>query len=329
MHPLVRRLEFGLLSLLAVVAVGTIGYRIGGLGWVDAVYQTMITITTVGYQDLAPEMKPFTIGLLVFGTITIAVLISLVTGFVVETRLRDMLGRQRVEKEAKKLHGHKILCGFGRFGRTVADNLARRKSAFVAIEKDPGRAKLAREHGYVVLEADATEEESLTRAGIERASTLLTTLDTDAANVYVTLTAKQMNRSVRVIALAHAEGAAGKLKAAGAEEVVSPYQVGGNWMAQAVSSPAVADFMKIATGVNPLNYFMEEQLVGAGSALRGRELRETPIRREFGVIVLAVRRADGKLVTNPPGDLRIDSGDTLVSLGELEKLEALKQLAAG
>lgn len=327
---MVRRLKLAGIAILCVLTLGTVGYRLGGIGWLDALYQTVITVSTVGYADLADEtMRPFTIILIGVGTVVIAVLISVVTGSVLELQLREILGSKKMESRVRKLTGHLILCGFGRFGRTVASRLGHRRMPFVAIERDATRAKIAVESEYLVLEADATEEETLTRAGIERAAALLTTLDTDAANVYVTLTAKQMNRSVRVVALAHAEGAASKLQAAGADEVVSPYQVGGSWMAQAVTSPAVADFMKMATGVNPLNFYMDEQLVHESSTLRGSRLRDTPIRSSLGVIVLAVRRRDGTLVTNPAPDLMIDTGDTLVSLGERERLDELKRMAAG
>jgi len=326
-----HRIKLALLVIAAIIATGTVGYRIGGLTWLDALYQTMITVTTVGYSDLAdtPTLKPFTLALLAVGTVSIAALISIVTGAVVETQIRDILGRQRVENRIRKLEGHVVLCGFGRFGKIIAAHLAESRTPFVVLDRDPAHTQTALEHDYLALVADATEEESLTRAGLQRCIALLTALDSDAANVYVTLTAKQMKRGIKVVALSHDERADAKLRAAGADEVVSPYQLGGNWMAKVVTSPNVADFVKMATGGNPLNFFMEEQRVGASSPLCGREIRATPIRSEFGVIVVAVRRADGSLVTNPPPTLVIAADDTLVSLGEAEKLARLKSLAKG
>jgi voltage-gated potassium channel len=328
---LYRRLKIALYLIIVVVAIGTLGYHIAGLSWIDALYQTVVTITGVGYTDLASglNIKPFTIIMVGIGTLTLAVLISLLTATLVETQIREIIGRRKVESKVRKLENHFIICGLGRFGRIVATELGRKGIPFVVLEHDAKMAEFAREHGHLVLEADATEEESLTQAGIERCRGLLATLGTDADNVYVTLTAKQMKSEIRVVAVAREEGADRKLKAAGADEVVSPYRVGGAWMAQMISSPTAADFMKIATGLNPLDFYMDEQRIGTRSELVGRKLRETPIRSRYGVIVVGVRRADGTLVTNPPPDIELSAGDVLVSLGEQDKLEALHQLASG
>ena len=326
---MVRQLKIALFLIASLVAGGAFVYRLGGLDWTEALYQTLVTISTVGYEDRAPHMKPFTMVLIGVGTVTLAVLISLVTGAVVETQIRDIIGRRKMEGKVRKLSDHIILCGFGRFGRTIASELRRKDVPFVVLENDPAKTAHALEHGMLALEADATEEESLTHAGIERSKGLLTTLGSDAANVYVTLTAKQMFPKLKVVALALDDRAAGKLRAAGADEVVSPYTIGGNWMAQMITSPAAADFMKMATGANPLDFYMDEQRIGPDSDLAGRRLKDTTIRSDLGVIVVAVRRADGTLVTNPSPDIELTAGDILVSLGEYGKLDALKRLAAG
>ena len=332
MSSFLSRIKYALLLITGVVIAGTVGYRIGGMSWLDALYQTVITVSTVGYGDMAPPaMKPFTIILIGVGTLTLAIMISIVTGAFIELSLNQIIGRRKMENKIRNLRDHIILCGFGRFGRTIASELHRKGHDFVIIETDETRSNNAIEHGYVAISADATEEESLTHARIGEAHSLLTTLGTDAANVYVTLTAKQMAPKVKVVAVAmdpH-ERASDKLKAAGADDVVSPYQLGGAWMAQVVTSPTVADFMKIATGANPIDFYMDEQRIANTSSLSGRMLRETPIRSEFGVIVVAVRRGDGSLVTNPSPNLELGPGDVLVSLGQQEKLAALKQFAAG
>jgi len=325
--------QLGLAFLLlgTAIAVGIVGYRFVGLNWEDAVYQTMVTVTTVGYEDAARPLgvRWFTIFMLGFGTMSIAVFISLLTGVVIDARIREVIGRRKVESKVRKLSDHVILCGFGRFGRIVAAELERRSVSFVALELDPAKATAAREHGILVIEADATEEETLTQAGLAISRGLLTTLPTDAANVYVALTAKQIRPTLHVVALARDEPAVARLKAAGADEVVSPYRLGGTWMAQMITSPTVHDFMKIATGLNPLNFSMDEQHIAAGSPLGGQLLRDTPIRSELGVIVLAVRRAAGELVANPPPDIVLGPGDVLVSLGEQENLERLNRMATG
>ncbi len=329
MYVLLRRLVFGLAFALVVVAVGTIAYRFAGLSWMDALYQTVVTITTVGYTDLAPDHKGITILLIGFGTLVVAVLFSLVTGVVIEAQIRDVFGRRRMEREVSKLHNHFIVCGFGRFGRTIATELGRKNLPFAVIEQDEHRAENARELGHLAVQADATEEETLTRAGIERSRGLLTTLGSDAANVYVTLTAKQMNRALKVVAIALDEGAEHKLRAAGADDVISPFRIGGHYMAQCMTAPIAADFLNIATGANPLDFFMDEQRIEAPSPLAGKRLRDTPIRRELGVIVVAVRQQDGAMVTNPAPDLELHEGDVLVSLGQQAGLSALHDMARG
>jgi voltage-gated potassium channel len=324
-----RRLYQAFLLLLGVVVVGTIGYRFAGLTWTDALYQTVITVTTVGYSDLAPENKGFTIVLVVISTLMLAVLISVITGAFVELEIRDLIGRRKMEGKVRKLDKHYIVCGFGRFGRTIAEELTRKGVPYVVIESEPSRVAWAMEHDCLIIEADATEEETLLDAGIERSRGLLTTLGSDADNVYVTLTAKQMKRDLKVVAIALDDRAAQKLKAAGADEVVSPYRIGGNWMAQIITSPVAADFIRMATGSNPLNFYMDEQRIGEHSELKGLMLKETPIRRDFGAIVVGLRRRDGSLLTNPAPDIALEAGDTLVSLGEAEQLAALKKLARG
>lgn len=331
MSKAVRRIKFAFLLVAVVVVIGTVGYRLGGLGWRDALYQTLVTITTVGYSDITPgpEMRAFTIFMVALGPLLLAIMVSVITGSLIEEQLQGVFGRTRVEGRVKKLENHIVLCGFGRFGRTIADNLRRKKTPFVILEMNPEKVADGARDDFICLQGDATEEDQLTRAGIERATGLLTTLDNDAANLYVTLSAKQMNPNVKVVALALNERAKSKLRAAGADEVVSPYQLGGNWMAQTMTSPHVTDFMKMATGLNPLNFYMEEVRISGGSALAGQTLRDSPIRKEHGAIVLAVRPAEGDFVTNPDPDAKLCGGDVLVVLGEQDRLEELKRIAAG
>ncbi|MHC4818267.1 MAG: potassium channel family protein, partial [Planctomycetota bacterium] len=254
------QLGIAFLLLGFAIAVGVVGYWIAGLGWEDAIYQTMVTVTTVGYEDAARPLgvRWFTIFMLAFGTMSIAVFISLLTGTVIDARIREIIGRRKMESKVRALSDHVILCGFGRFGRIVAAELDRRSVSYVVLEIDPVKATSAREHGLLVVEADATEEETLTAAGLVNSRGILTTLPTDAENVYVALMAKQIKPTLHVVALARDESAVARLKSAGADEVVSPYRLGGTWMAQMITSPTVHDFMKIATGLNPLNFSMDE-----------------------------------------------------------------------
>lgn len=332
LNPIFRRLRFIVALFAATVAGGTVGYMaLARLPFVDALYQTMIVVTTVGFQDLAfePGVKPFTIALVTVGAINMAIVLSVLTGSIVSAEVLSVFGRYKVERDIRKIRDHVILCGYGRFGRTIAAELKRKGTPLVVIEKEPAKSAAAREEAHLLFEGDATDEATLLHAGIDRARALLTTLGSDADNVYVTLTAKQMKRTLLVVASARDERSARKLEAAGADRVVSAYRLGGARMAQAVTSPAVADFMELATGANPMNFYLEQQLLAEASPLCGRTLKETPIRRDLGVIVVALRGADGRFVTNPAPDTVLGKGDVLVSLGSEESLARLDRMARG
>ena len=332
MENILRRLKLATVLLIIVFVIGVVGYStLADLDPLDAIYQTVITITTTGYSDLAAEdhVKPFTIALLAVGFVVIALFVSMLTATVIEAAILSAIGRRRLERSIEKLKDHMIVCGYGRFGKSVAAPLRRSGSPFVIVEIDHETADDAKEQGLLVINADATEEDSLTRAGIERARGLLTTLGTDAANLYVTLTARQMKPGIAIAAAAMNQRAVAKLKAAGADRVVSPYELGGSWMAQLILSPTVADFMEIATGANPLDFFMEQQGVDTASPLCGQSLTSSHIGRDLGVIVVAVQKTDGQMVTNPRPDTILEAGDTLVSLGTRGNLARLETLAQG
>ena len=332
MDNILRRLKLSTILLVIVFVIGVVGYStLADLGPLDAIYQTVITITTTGYTDLAAEdhVKPFTIALLAVGFVVIALFVSMLTATVIEAAILSAIGRRRLERSIEKLSDHMIVCGYGRFGKSVAAPLQRSGHPFVIVEMDHETADGAKEEGLLVVNADATEEDSLTRAGIERARGLLTTLGTDAANLYVTLTARQMKPGIAIAAAAMNQRAVAKLKAAGADRVVSPYELGGSWMAQLILSPTVADFMEVATGANPLDFFMEQQGVASASPLCGQSLASSNIGRDLGVTVVAIQKTDGQMVTNPRPDTVLESGDTLVSLGIRGNLARLETLAQG
>ena len=323
--------RLSLCSLAAIFVGGTWGYmKLAGLNLRDALYQTVITITTVGYNDLVqdPAYRPFTTLLAAIGAANMTILLSLLTVFLVEEQVFSAFGRRKMQKQVDSLKEHVILCGYGNFGRAATVELQAHAVPYVVIESSPEKAEAGRDAGHPILGLDATQEESLVRAGVERAEALLTTLGTDADNVYVTLTAKQRNPKILVIALARDERAESKLRAAGADRVISPYQLGGSRMARIVRHPTVADFLDMATGANPLDFFMEQQEVREGSRLAGHSLRDAPIRGELGITVIAVQRPDGAMLTNPAPDTMLNEGDVLVSLGPREALRKLEEMAS-
>jgi voltage-gated potassium channel len=236
--------------------------------------------------------------------------------------MREFIGRQRMERDIGDLRDHIILCGYGRFGEFAAAELSRRDSEFAVAETDPDRVALAEQRGLLVLRGDATEEDTLRRLGIEHARAVLSALATDADNVYVALTAKEIRPTVPVIALAREERAESKLRAAGADAVVSPYVIGARNMARRILQPHVSDMLDSAAGVQ---FELEEVAVRAGSPLVQKALRDTPLRSRFGVTVVAVvKTREGGVRYNPAPDLVLEAGDVLVVVGSPEGVRGVE-----
>jgi voltage-gated potassium channel len=328
----------GLLVLTAIggtLLVGTVGYMVlGGLGPLDALYMAVITISTVGYGDLVDSNlgRIFTIGYIALGVVVASTTFSVVAASFVEGRLRDVLGRRLMARKIDDLEDHVILCGYGRFGQLTAAELSQAATPFVVLDRDPAQIAMAESHGDLAMLVDATEEDALTRAGIARAKGLLLTLPTDAENVYVILNAREhkpLRKGFCIVALARDRSADRKLRMAGATHVVSPYAIGSKHMARQITSPHLAQVMSMATegeGLEKVGVGMHEFAVGAGSTLIGQSLRESPVRREFGVIVVAVvHRGDAQF--NPGPDYVVAEGDVLIAVGPRDGLARLKDAA--
>jgi voltage-gated potassium channel len=329
-----RKVYSLLLAVLLLVPLGTIGYMlVADLSLVDALYQTMITITTVGYGDLSGSGagRVFSIIFMTIGVGAFVVTLSAVAAVFIEERLREAIGRQRMERAIQELKDHIILCGYGRFGQITADELlAQGGVEFALLDTDRKMVELADTRGILALEADATEEESLQKAGLDRARGIITTLSSDAANVYVALTAKQLRPDVPIVTLAREANAAAKLRAAGADYVVSPYNIGARSMASHILRPHVTQFVDQLGGRSSadsaeqteIHVRMEEVAVRAGSSLVGKALKDTPLRREFGLIVVAVVKSrEGDVHYSPGPDLVVEAGDVLVCVGPEEGLK--------
>ena len=330
----VTRLRLALVGMLLLVAGGTFGYTFFGLGPFDAFYMTLITISTVGFTEVAELSeggRAFTAALIVSGLLLVAFTTATFIESVVEGGLARYFGRRRVEQKIAKLRGHWILCGFGRMGELVAREIAgagKGAPAFVVLDNDPARVQECDAHGYLYVTADATHEEALTAAGIERARGVISMVASDAENVYICLTARQMNPQLTIIARALEERSEAKLRRAGADKVVSPYSVGGHRLAQAVLKPSVAHFLEFAAS-DDLQLEMGEAAVGEGSGLVGLKLKESGLRNDLDLIVLAIRRADGEMEFNPRAEARLSLGDTLIAMGQHESLAELRRRAGG
>jgi voltage-gated potassium channel len=314
--------------LASIVVGGTVGYVVieGWNTW-DAFYMTVITVTTVGYReihDLSLAGQAFTVVLLFGGVGAALYAFTLVAAAVVEGGLPNRLQWRRRARMLETIRDHFIICGYGRIGTTVAAQLRREHVPFVVIERDPVRCQSALDDGAVAIEADASREDVLRRAGIERARGLIAVVGTDAENVYAVLSAHVLQPNLFIVGRAETEDAVQKLKRAGANRVISPYQIGAVQIAQTALRPAVVDFVALATSSESLELAIEEIAVSAASALADRSILEANLRQRFGVIVVGIQRQDRTMEFNPEPDTAIRAGDKLVVLGRPHSLKRLE-----
>ncbi len=270
-----------------------------------------------------------TVVLLVAGVGAALYTFSLLVTAVVEGGLPKQIERHRRTHMIDTLHDHFIICGYGRIGRVVARQLLRQKVPFVVVDRDPAQIEHARKDGALAVEADTSREDTLTRVGITRARGLIAAVGTDAENVYTVLSARVMRPDLFIVGRAETEDATVKLKRAGANRVVSPYEIGGLQIAQTALRPAVVDFVELATSSDNLELAMEEIAVGERSALANRSILDSNLRQRFGVIVVGIQRRDLRMEFNPEPDVIVGGGDKLVVLGRPESLKRLETEAAG
>ena len=314
-----RRVRVGVTLLAVVMIVGTVGYAALGLGPLDAFYQTVTTVSTVGYRELGePDAawKVFTVLLILVGVGVALYTLSVLLETIVEGRLTDRPGRRRMERQIAEMVSHVIVCGWGRVGRTIVGT----GGDVVVVEQDEDRASGAT---LPVVTGDATDDRVLTAAGIERAGTLIAAIDTDAANLYVTLTARSRRADLFIVARARVESAEATFLQAGANRVVNPQLIGGARMAALATQPHVADFLDVVMHDGSLEFRLEEVPIPHGSALAGHSLGDAHIRRRTGAMVLAVRDPTGAFVTNPPPDAMMTDGHVLIAIGTEDQLDAL------
>jgi voltage-gated potassium channel len=330
-HELRERLVRFLVLLLAIAAVGTLGYMgLEGWGFVDAFYMTVITLSTVGFAEVHPLSEAgrlFTIGLIVAGVSNAAYLLTAAGEYLISGAFRGSLRRQRMQRTIDRLEDHYIVCGYGRVGRQVVADLEQRGKPVVIVELDEAAAQLAGDRAVVV--GDASDNEILGRAGIGRARGLVATTGDDAHNVFITLTARALNARLTIVARSNSPATDRKLIDAGATHVISPFTIAGRRISAQLLYPSITDFLDIVVQAGGIELAMEEVRVSAGSTLDGETVGESQIRSLTGANVLAVRTRDRQLTTNPPPGFRLSADDMLVALGTPEQLAKLTTLAGG
>jgi len=318
--------------LFSVIVGGTLGYVLieGWTVW-DAFYMTVITVTTVGYKevhDLSFAGQAFTVVLLLGGVGTALYTFTFLATAIVEGGLPKRLQRRRLTHMLDTIRDHFIVCGYGRIGAIVTDQFRRQDVRFVVVERDNARARSAHALGMLVLEADATREDVLKQAGIDRARGLIAAVGTDAENVYTVLSARVLNPNLFIVGRAEGEDSIRKMERAGANRVISPYQIGAMQMAQTALRPTVVDFVALATNAEISELSMEEVTIDGKSPIAGKSIRDAGLRERFGVVVVAIQREDQRMEFNPEADAPIRAGNKLVVLGRPDSLKLLEREAS-
>jgi len=324
----VRRIQLALGALLMVLALGTVGYAVLGFGLLDALYQTVTTVTTVGFREVKPLTavgKAFTIVLILAGVGTALYALSVLLEAIIEGHLLQHMEARRMERAISHMHGHVIICGWGRVGRASAQYLAATGQQVVVVDRDPARIE-GIPHPKVV--GDISDDDVLESAGIMRARALIAALDTDADNVYVTLSSRALRPELIIIARARAEESKSKLLRAGADRAVNPQLIGGRRMAVFALQPHVAEFLDVVMHDEALDFQIEQVEIGESSPLAGRMLDEAAIGETTGVLLLALRStSSANFLANPPGDTKLEPRCILIAVGTPAQLADLRRYA--
>ncbi|HEX4900289.1 MAG TPA: potassium channel protein [Pyrinomonadaceae bacterium] len=324
------RIRYAVLAVLVAIAVGTLGFHlIEGWPVLTSLYVATQTVTTVGYGDVAPQTllgRVFATAFMLAGVGVVLYALTSTVQSIVQSELLATFGQRRRFRKMSKLKNHFIVCGAGRVGSRLVRSLIEAGEDFVVIETDPDKLTELAESGVATLARDATLEATLREAGVTRARGLAACLPDDADNVYVVLTARDLNPQLHIVARAAEEQAEAKLIRAGANRVVAPTILGGHRLAVALTKPAVGDFIDSLT-VNTLGLVFEQLTVGASSLVAGKKLKDTNIRSELDIVVVSIQRCDGEMVFNPSGEAVIAAGDILIAIGKAESLMKLTAMA--
>lgn len=333
-----RRFVFSLFLLFMLPLVGTAGYmHLEGWSFQDALYMSVITMSTVGFgevRELSVVGEWFTIGYIFLCVTCVGFAVTSITAFWVQGELRDLLKGRRMQRRIDQLKDHYILCGCGAVGREIVMEFTRSKVPFVVVEKTPEEAEIPRDLDLLFIQGDATDEEVLEMAGIRRARGLIAALRSDPENVFVTLTARQLNPELQIVARAGEKGTESKLLRAGADRVISPFEIAGQRMASIVLRPHVVNFLDVVNRESGVNLRLEEVHIAPGSGLVGKSLRESDLGRTTGAVIIGVHEPGGQPRITPASNISLSrlvlhAGDILIALGNDEQIELLEKVAGG
>jgi voltage-gated potassium channel len=318
----------GIFGIQFVIVYGVLGYVV--LGWdpFDAFYQVVITISGVGLTEVHPmetiAERLHTMGVIGLGLLSVAFTLGGFVQFLAEGEFQRYFGEQRMFRQIDRLSGHTVVAGYGRVGETVCEGLTAVGSPFVVIELSPDKITTFESLGYLYVLGDATEEKVLREAGITRARALITVMPNDAENVFITLTARELSKNLDIIARAEQSSTPKKLRQAGANHVVMPAAIGAHRIVSLLTNPTAVEFVELVTQRSRLAIEMDDIPIKAESRLIGRTLRDADIGRRTGVIVVAIKRADGHVEFPPQGDEMLNSGDSIVILGRRDHINEFR-----
>jgi voltage-gated potassium channel len=320
----------GFLILIVVLLFGTMGYMaIERWNFLDALYMTVITITTVGFREVgnvSEAGRVFTIFVIFSGMGIIAYILGVFAQAMVDFQVRALIGRRRLGLKIRSMKNHYIICGFGRIGKIICRELKANNIPMVVIDTNPENRQILDDEGIIYIADDATSEDVLIEAGIERAKGLISVVASDADNLFITMSARGLNPALFILARADGEQTEKKLLRGGANRVAMPYLIGGQKMAQTIVQPAVTDFLEFTVHNKDIGLEMGELVVSEKSRLNGKTLIESEIRQEMDVIIVAVRKKNGEMKFNPSSQTRIEAGDILISLGKSDDLRRLSKI---
>jgi voltage-gated potassium channel len=325
-----RHLLVSIVLVNCIILFGTVGYMlIEEWGWLDALYMTVITISTVGFREVnqvGGAGRLLTIFLIFSGVGFTMYVAAAVVQFMVEGRIRIILGRRRLDRKIDHLKNHYIVCGYGRIGRVLCRNLSRTPMEVVVIEKNPELIPVLDRDHMPYISGEATDEANLLKAGIKRARGLIAALATDTENVFLVLTARQLAPEIQITARASAKEAKSKLQAAGADSVESPYEMGAVSMAHRIIRPTVTSFLDLAFAHTRKDIQMEEIPVAESSELVNVMLKDSGIRQNYNLIIIAIKKSDGSMLFNPSFEAVIGAEDTVIAVGERDNLHKLEKI---
>ncbi len=326
MHESFRRIRRGATLLGVVICVAVVGHqRLTDDPWLESIYWTVITLSGVGYTQetpasVGPARQLLTIVVILVGMMAITYTFGVLLKITLQGQLDRALGVRRMSRLIEQLKQHTIVCGFGRMGHNLAAHLARKKLPFVVVDSQPEMVAEASAMGYLAIEGDATDEEILKAAGIEQSKTVVVALHSDANNVFLTLTARNLNAQLNILARGEHPSTEKKLRQAGANHVVMPAAIGAQRIADMISKPHAANLMYRVADQSTLSVELEELLILESNRLVGQSIRDADLRQKHQMLILAIRCADGQLLLTPEADRQFQPGDTIIVLGQEENI---------